>query len=427
MPRLNTPNSELQTPNFKTWFKDKIIIGLLVSITASIGTAPIVAYHFHRVSVVGILANIIAVPLMGFIVVCLELLAGFVLIFSEWLASFILQIASIFLNISVWIIDIFSRLPYSSIWVTTPTIFEIIIFYLLVISIASIKKISIARYSAVVLLVMFIMDYAYWHYHLNYNKNLKVTFLSIGQGDSSFVEFPYGKRMVIDGGGFRDSDIDTGERIIAPFLWKNKIKNIDYIVMTHPQSDHFKGLKFIAENFNVKEFWWNGDDADSKEYKDLMQVIESKGIKKRIVNLDEIDINGAKVEFLNPIKGSNLSDKNNASVVMRISFGSLRFLFTGDIEKEGEDAVIKTGKDIRADVLKVPHHGSRTSSTEDFIKSVNPKIAVMSVGYANPFGLPNKDIVKRYEEAGVKILRTDLMGAITIETNGKEKIIKPYW
>lgn len=407
------------------WFKDKIITGLLVSIAASIGTAPIVAYHFHRVSIVGIIANVIAVPLMGFIVVPLELSAAFVNMFSSGLANLILQIASIFLNISVWIIALFSRLPYSSIWVTTPTIFEIIIFYLLVISAASIKKIRIAKYAATLLIIALISDYAYWHYHLNYNKNLKVTFLSIGQGDSSLIEFPKGKRMLIDGGGFREDDFDTGERIIAPFLWKNKIKNIDYIVMSHPQSDHFKGLKFIAENFNVQEFWWNGDNAESEEYKNLIKTIENKNIKKRIIDTSVIDINGVKLESLNQLKSA--IDKNNASVVIRISYGNTKFLFTGDIEKQGETALIKDGKDIKADVLKVPHHGSRTSSTDDFIKSVSPKIAVMSVGYANQFHFPHKDIVGRYEKAGARIMRTDLMGAITIETNGKEKIIKSYW
>ncbi|MBI5894399.1 MAG: DNA internalization-related competence protein ComEC/Rec2 [Deltaproteobacteria bacterium] len=408
----------------QTWFKDKIITGLLVSIVASIGTAPIVAYHFHRVSIIGILANVIAVPLMGFIVVPLELLASFIHMFSGGLASFILQTASLVLKISVWVIDIFSKLPYSSIWVTTPTIFEIIIFYLLVISLVSIKKFRIAKYAAALLIIALISDYAYRHYRINYNENLKVTFLSIGQGDSSLVEFPHGKRMLIDGGGSQGADFDTGERLIAPFLWKNKIKNIDYIVMSHPQSDHFKGLKFIAENFNVKEFWWNGDNAESEEYKDLIRTIEMKNIKKRIIDTSAIDINGVKLESLNQLKSD--IDKNNASLVMKITYGDIKFLFTGDIEKQGEMGLIKDGRDIKADVLKVPHHGSRTSSTDDFIKSVSPKIAVMSVGYANQFHFPHKDIVGRYEKAGVRIMRTDLMGAITIETNGKEKIIKSY-
>lgn len=448
MPRFKTPDSELSLRgaldpkqsqddiasalprndmilNSYTWLKNKIIIGILVSIAASIGTAPIVAYHFHRVSIAGIIANVIAVPLMGFIVVPLELSAAFANMFSSGLANLILQIASLFLNISVWFIALFSRLPYSSIWVSTPTIFEIIVFYSLIICIVNLKKSSIAKYAAAILIIALIGDYAYWHYHVNYNKNLKVTFLSIGQGDSSLVEFPKGKRMLIDGGGIRDTDFDTGERLIAPFLWKNKIKNIDYIVMSHPQSDHFKGLQFIAENFNVKEFWWNGDNAESEEYEDLIRTIEKKSIKKKIVGIGAIDINGAKIEPLNQLKSD--IDKNNASVVMKISYGDAKFLFTGDIEKQGETTLLAAGRDIKADVLKVPHHGSKTSSTEDFIKSVSPKIAVISVGYANQFHFPHKDIIGRYEKADIKILRTDLMGAVTIETDGKEKIIKSYW
>ncbi|MBI5683128.1 MAG: DNA internalization-related competence protein ComEC/Rec2 [Deltaproteobacteria bacterium] len=427
MPKFKTSGSEPLPHSRYIRLRDKIITGLLVSIAASLGTSLIVAYHFHRVSITGIFANLIAVPLIGFIIVSMELAAGAVSLFSFMLAKFIMQTASIILSFSVWIIELFSRLPYSSIWVSAPTVFEFVLFYFLIISITEIRRAGFVKYAVIVLTIILIGDYGYWYYKVNYNKDLKVTFLSIGQGDSALVEFPKGTRMLVDGGGFRDSDFDTGERLIAPFLWKSKIKTIDYIVMSHPQSDHFKGLKFIAENFNVKEFWWNGDNSLSPEFKELMQTIEKKNIKKRSIDMEVMDINGVKIESLNPIKPEVISDKNNASLVMRLSFGKVGFLFTGDIEKEAEESLLKEGKDIKADVLKVPHHGSQTSSTEGFIRDVSPQIAVISLGYANPFRFPHESVVERYQDMGIKIMRTDTVGAVTVETDGNEKRVSSYW
>ena len=415
------PKFKLTEPaaSFAGHMRDRVLTGLFVSIAATLGTAPIAAYHFHRVSIIGVFANLIVVPVIGFIAVPLELLAGLIYSFSESASVIIMQTAAVFIKFSVWIVELFSRLPYSFLWVAAPTIFEAVIFYLLVISLAESMKRAAARYALIVFSFVFLLDHAYWYSHLNYNKDLKVTFLSIGQGDSSLVEFPQGKRMLIDGGGFYDSDFDTGERIIAPFLWKNKIKNIDYLVMSHPQSDHFKGLRFIAKNFNVKEFWWNGDNAEGNEYSELMQILEDKMVKKRVVSADIVNINGAKVESLNPLKFGEMHDKNNISVVMRISYGDVSFLFTGDIEKAGEEAIVKSGRDIKADVLKVPHHGSRTSSTLDFISAVSPGIAVMSVGYGNPFNFPHREVVERYRRLNTKVMRTDIFGAITIRTDGR--------
>lgn len=409
------------------WLKDKILTGFLVSIAAVVGTAPISAYHFHRVSVIGIFANIVVVPLIGFVVVILELSAGLISIFSDTFAVLIFQAASLFLEITIWVIDVFSRLPYSYIWVSTPTILETILFYLFAVSIVSIKSTRISRYAVLVLAAVIISDYAYWYHHTYYNKNLKVTFISVGQGDSALIEFPMGKRMLIDGGGFIRTEFDTGENIIAPFLWKNKIKTIDYIVMSHPQSDHFKGLKFIAENFNVKEFWWNGDHSLNSEFNELFKAVERKNIKERVIARDVLNINGVKIESLNLLIPEETLNKNNASLLLKLSFGKVSFLFTGDIEKEAEESLIREGVNIKADVLKVPHHGSKTSSTEGFLKGVNPQIAVISLGYANQFMFPHKAVIERYQNMGINLMRTDLMGAVRVETDGRERLVSSYW
>lgn len=400
-------------------FQSCLLGPLAVSVAASIGTAPFIAWHFHRVSIIGVLANIIAVPLMCFIAVPLGLVSSFVLFFYPPFAGLILKLSDIILKISLWIVDAFAMLPYASVYTTTPTILEIVLFYLLIICVVEFRRARFFKYSIVVVILALALDYSYWYYSLNYNPNLKVTFISVGQGDAALVEFPYGKRMLIDGGGSYNDDFDTGERLIAPFLWKNKIKKIDYIILSHPQADHMKGLKFIAEKFHTEEFRWNGEAAKSKAYVELMDALKKNDTKRIIANASHpiLNINGAEIQFLNPPQDSHL-DTNNNTLAVRLSYKNVSFLFTGDIEAIGEMVLLHQGKKIGADVLKVAHHGSRTSSTIDFLKAVKPKLAVISVGYANAFGFPRPEILKRYEELKIPVLRTDMNGAITVETNG---------
>ncbi|MBI3756201.1 MAG: ComEC family competence protein [Deltaproteobacteria bacterium] len=172
--------------------KNYLLNPLAVSIAASIGTAPFIAWHFHRVSIIGIPANIIAVPLMGFIAVPFGLISSLVSFFYLPLADLILKLSDIILKVSLWIVNMFARLPYASVYTTTPTILEAVLFYLLIICIVEFKKARFFKYGLATVILVLIGNYSYLYYHLNYNPNLKVTFISVGQGDSALVEFPYG-------------------------------------------------------------------------------------------------------------------------------------------------------------------------------------------------------------------------------------------
>jgi len=311
---------------------------------------------------------------------------------------------------------------------------EAVLFYLLIICIVEFNRfgklttrIRILKYILPVVILIIIGNYSFYYYRLNYNPNLKVTFISVGQGDSALIEFPFGKRMLIDGGGFYNEDFDVGERVIAPFLWKNKIDRIDYIVLSHPQADHMKGLKFIAERFSVKEFRWNGDIGADKSYAELMRSIDKNSIKRFISDSSAppLNINGAIVEFLSPPHESHL-DINNNSLVVKVKYKDVSFLFTGDIEDAGEAVLLKRRDEIKSAVLKVPHHGSRTSSQMDFLKAVNPEFAVISVGHSNPFGFPHPEILKRYEGLKIPVLRTDINGAVTMKTDGTDIKVFTY-
>lgn len=249
------------------------------------------------------------------------------------------------------------------------------------------------------------------------------------------MEFPGGKRALIDGGGFYDDSFDVGKNVVAPFLWKKRIKKIDFLVLTHPDPDHLNGLKFIARNFGVEELWDSGQESDSPFFGELMTIVRQKGIQ-RVSSFrgDEPRIiNGVVVQPLHPRREtphahsrSQGAEANNLSLVLRLVFGSQIFLFTGDIEREAEAELIASGVNLESRVIKVPHHGSMTSSTTRFLARVRPEIAVISVGQKSFLRLPNREVLNRYESLGCRIFRTDLHGAITMETNGQRLHIKTF-
>lgn len=398
---------------------ERIRPAALVTIAAGLGTSPILAYHFHRVSLAGSAANLIVVPLTG-VVVPLLLISSSIFPFWEGLAGVVLGASDAVFTLLAWVVRSFAALPYSSSWVATPTVLEISLIYGLIISAANIKKSNYYKILVPVFLIVISADWGYWNY-LNDNGELKVTFISVGQGESELIEFPGGETMLIDGGGHYNSSFDTGEGIIAPFLWHKKIKKIDYIVLSHAQLDHMGGLKFIAENFNVKEFWWNGDGRLGR----LNDAVSKGNIKVKVLDgtSEKISLSGVTVQILHPFNGLGF-DQNNMCLVLKLTYGEKSFLFTGDIGADAEGELLK--RDISATVLKAPHHGSRYSSSMEFLKKVSPSIVVVSAGYGNVFHFPHEESMARYGEAGARVYRTDLNGAVTIKTDGKRLVASPY-
>lgn len=394
---------------FRRW----IIPAGLTTVAAALGTGPILAYHFHRVSITGVAANLIVVPLTG-AVVPLLIISAALLPFWAWGAGAGFFFSDILFDVIVRVIKFFAGLPYSSVWVSTPTILEVILFYALIVSVSNIKKGRLYRFITPVVVLLMLLDWGYWNYHGRWNRSLKVTFISVGQGDCALVEFPGGATMLIDGGGLYGTEFDTGERIIAPLLWHKKIGRIDYMVLSHAQRDHMAGLKFVAGNFKVGEFWWNGDGRLGE----LKRLISNGAAPVRVVSAASGGrvINGVAVEVLNPVNPPE-ADPNNRSLVLRLTYGERAFLFTGDIGAEAERLLSK--RPIRAAVLKSPHHGSRYSSTVSFLEAVRPSVVVISVGRLNPFGFPHVETLSAYRRSGARVFRTDVDGAVEVETDGR--------
>lgn len=262
---------------------------------------------------------------------------------------------------------------------------------------------------------------------------LRIDFIDVGQGDSALLTFPDGTTMLIDGGGrpnyaarspdgFETEPFDPdrptiGETVVSRFLWHRGLSKLDYIVATHADADHIQGLADVARNFSVRQALFGHFAADDPEFKTLIKVLEQKGIAYSPVSRGEaVEIGGARVEVLHPKPDG--PGGNDDSVVIRVAFGRRVLLFTGDIEAGGERSILEADPDLRADVVKVAHHGSRTSSIDRFVESAKAKIAVISVGRNSPFGHPNGEVVERWLGSGAKVLTTGESGTISVSTDG---------
>lgn len=385
---------------------------------------PLIAHYFNRISVVALPANLMVVPFMGVWIMPLGLLAVISLPVSSSLANFFLQLCAWGQDWMMLLIEFWSRFSWAEFWVVTPNLLEMGIFYGLIICTFSLKRWRWAWVGLTGLLLILAVDVAYWISETQFNRSLKVTYLDVGQGSATLIQFPGNERMLIDGGGFQRSDFDVGKLVVAPFLFHSKILSIDHVVMSHPDSDHMDGLRFIASHFGPREFWYNGDSVESESYTDLMGIVETKGIIQRLpADLkDGRDISGARVELLHPVPDENgealfagATKLNDRSMVLKVSYGRTSCLFPGDLERLGEEMVIwRAGPLLKSDVLLAGHHGSRSSSSEDFLAWVKPRLCIISSRSSNVYRFPHPATLRRLEEAGCSILRIDQVGAVSL-------------
>ncbi len=426
-------------PSWKRNLLEYLKISLLVTGVATMGTAPFVAFHFNRVSPIGLVTNLFAIPWVGFLLVPLSLTASLLSFFFSPLATLLIRVADILTLLLLKIVAFFASLPLASFSITTPTVFEMILFYLLLFLLVHLRKGRGIRYLFLGLCLLFMIDLAFWNWRGSFQKNLVVTFVDVGHGDSILIEFPKGKKMLIDGGGLPGEGFDVGKQVIAPFLWKKKIRKIDTLVLTHSDPDHVKGLNFIASQFSIGRFWETGLPVENDPYLKLKKTLRERNVGTDIFH-EEMPpqvIGGVQIFILNPSPSSlmgktlgqghwNPSQLNNQSLVMMLQYKNIRVLLSADIEKEGEERMMRKGHALRADILKIPHHGSASSSTFLFLQRVRPAYAILSVSERNIGRLPHPEVMKRYEQLGSKIFRTDRHGAITLITDGESIEIKTF-
>jgi competence protein ComEC len=290
-------------------------------------------------------------------------------------------------------------------------------------------RLTVIKYLLIAAALYFAADISYLTFRDKFSSELKITIIDVGQGNSSWVQFPGGTNMLIDGGGFAKSSFDVGKGVVAPFLYYQRIKNIEPVVLSHPHPDHLMGLIYILNSFNVRNVWKTNLPVSLDFFPDWERAIKMNHINLSILsnNSAEKVFNGVKVKVLWPaddylknIRNFSYDAENDSSLVLKITYGNVSFLFPGDISSEIEKKLIKAGADLKSDVLVVPHHGSNKSSSIDFIKTVGCRYAVVSSGKSNVFKHPHPSVLERYEEAGAEIFRTDQHGAITFATDGNK-------
>ena len=403
----------------------------LVSLAIQIGLALPMAVYFHRISFTGLTANVIIVPLLEAAVPI-----GFLAIFSGWRAPALL--AGWLLKIAARTADWHARLEPA--WrVSNPPLWLALGFAASLIVFAAVLRSARWRGRAGFLagsLVTVLFGVIVWQPWTTpvAPHTLELTAIDVGQGDSLLVIFPEGRSMIVDGGGVlqfarrtpdrkaavppRRPNLDTGEDVVSPYLWSRGIRRVDIIVATHAHQDHSGGLAALLENFHPREMW-----VGTNPSAELLRRAAELRIPVRSPNASAppLDYGGARLEILSPPADfAPATAGNNDSLAFRITYGMQSFLLTGDLEAPMERILLADGRLLHADVLKVGHHGSKTSTSPDFLEAVAPSVAIISAGFENSFGHPHPSVLARLVERHSAVLRTDRDGLITVRSDGRK-------
>jgi competence protein ComEC len=390
------------------------------------------AIYFHRISLTGISANILVVPLLALVVPL-----GFLAIFSMWhipaaMAGWLLSAGE---HVAEW------HTAIEPDWRVLAPPFWLAIAYtaalgLLALVMGRSLRWSSPRLGAALSAVLVLFALIFWHpFPPDVRRGeLELTTIDVGQGDSLLIAFPDSKLMLIDGGGtlsfgrHTTSRLDIGEDVVSPYLWSRSIRKIDVVALTHAHDDHAGGLPAIIENFHPGELW-TGAIVPSNAWSAVRAKARSENVKiLRLSSGRAFDFGGARVEVISPPTDylPAASPMNNDSLGLRITYGQRSFLLTGDMEKPMEWRALMDGEPLHADILKVGHHGSNTSSIDPFLDAVSPTFAVISDGYANSFGHPHPKVLERLNAHRAGVLRTDRDGLVTIRTDGRRISVETF-
>jgi competence protein ComEC len=396
-----------------------------VSLTAQLGVLPLLAASFNRVTFAALLLNFPAIPLIGVVMG-----AGFAFLAASSLSS---DLAALMSPLLRFLIDVFlwlsrspDAVPASSYRLPSPGAAVIVGYYLFLLLLLARPQFKGQRPLTALLFAALGLTLVTFPFPPRSSPSLRLTFIDVGQGDSILVEFPGRKKMLVDGGGLSDSNFDIGENVVSPFLWHLGIKKLDYLILTHAHPDHLDGLLSVARNFQVTEFWEAFSPDESPVYARMRGVLIKAKLRRRIFRGFKHREGPVEIEVLHPEPSAPLERKvrNDDSLVVRLSTEGQSFLLASDIGAAAEMHIVDSRCDVRSRVLKSPHHGSRTSSSKDFLAAVAPEAVVISAGKGNSYGVPHPEILERYRAAGARILRTDQNGAVEISVRGRDLLIR---
>ncbi|HKP70717.1 MAG TPA: ComEC/Rec2 family competence protein [Pyrinomonadaceae bacterium] len=420
-----------------------IFEGLLVSLIVQLWMLPFLVIYFHRVSPASLVLNL----WVGVFIAIESFAAAFAVVtaaLSPWLASPLVTVTEMSNSSMMWLPSVLSRMGWAGFRVPVYSGAGRItyLFYVLAVLVATFRLFRWRPFSLSVLrkslfpyatgsLVMGLGLLIVLHPYTSPSPTgkLQIDFLDVGQGDAALVTFPTGETMLIDGGGqmsfsekdksnFEPDRMRIGEAVVSEFLWEKGHSRVDFVLATHSDADHIDGLIDVARNFEVGELLIGNSSGRETELRDeLLRIAGENSVEVKLVSRgDRLIVGKVRVDFLNPAAGSSTSD-NDSSLVTRISYDGRSFLMTGDIERRTEDEL--ADEVLGSDIVKVAHHGSRTSSTQGFVDRTAPGFAVISVGRRSRFGHPHREVVERWIKGGAIVMTTGGNGTITIKTDGR--------
>lgn len=397
---------------------------LVSSAILQAGLALPMAYYFHRFSWSGFTANAFVIPLMSAIVPLgfLSSATGW-----EWTAGMAARLLDLCQSVVHWhaVREPVLRVPDPPLWLGLAMGSAIVA---VAVTMEAGRAVRWAARGVATGLLAVIL----WHpFAPRVDPGwLELTAIDVGQGDALLAAFPGGGILLVDGGGVRSFDpksrprLDMGEDVVAPYLWTRSMRRVDWIAVTHPDQDHIGGVSALVRNFRPKELWLGAAPPPAspqyRQWQELLETAAECGVRAVTLNAgDRRDFGAVRMDVLAPplIRGASLSP-NNGSLVIRLQYGERAFLLPGDIERRIETGLLRSGLVTAADVLKLAHHGSRTSTSDPFLAAVRPAIALVSAGHANPYGHPHPDVLRRLTDQGIAVLRTDELGMVTIRTDG---------
>jgi competence protein ComEC len=403
------------------------------SCAASVVTVLPLLFVFNQASLNGILANFLIVPLLGYGAVLTGFCSLLLVPLSAPLARPLMWGAGKLVLVSNRLIGEFAALP--QLFFGGITRLDMLAFLLFM------GMATFLRPGRVRTLLCLLMPAVAVAVHLVApplaDGRLHVTMLSVGQGESLLIRLPGGETMLVDGGGYlHDNGRDFGERILGPALFRLGVRRVDYMVMTHAHPDHLGGLSHVAGTLPVGRFWEAAPGGEGREYEELRSVLEARGVPRRLLGAgDTLRLpGGVTMEALSPLRGpvrpAGQPDEmgmNEQSLVFRLTYGGHGMLFTGDAGFPTEQRIMEQGGKLASTVLKIGHHGSRFSTSEEFLERVSPRIALISVGSRNSFGLPSPRTLTLLRRRGVSVYRTDRSGTVELISNGRELAVSTPW
>ena len=421
----------------------------VMTISAPIAIAPIIAMYFNKVPITSLIISIVISVFIGPAVISILIFVIFYNVFNLLkIKNLFIKIISIIIKLIINLTEIGSNLPFNQIYVTTPNIIEIILYYFIIFSLYFFyllyrkKEPTIFQKRIKNLVHLF-------KFRFNQTKrkiisiilclciicvfiniipgNLEIYFIDVGQGDSTLIITPTDKKILIDGGGSEYSTYNIGENILLPYLLDRGVKSLDYVIISHFDSDHVGGILYVLEEISVKNVIIGKQYETSDNLEEFLEITSEKNINIYVAEAgDRINIeNNLYFDILWPQSDEMISENaiNNNSLVCKLNYKDFSMLFTGDIEEVAENAILEKYKNpdiLKSTVLKVAHHGSKTSSSIDFLYAVSSKIALIGVGENNSYGHPASETLEKLEQIDTSIYRTDTMGEITIKTDGRK-------